>query len=44
MKSKHVLFDASYNEKPKLADAAKQLTKEISNMINDAQDRQDKEK
>ena len=44
MKSKHVLFDASYNEKPKLADAAKQLTKEISNMINDAQDRQNKNK
>ncbi|WP_036678906.1 hypothetical protein [Daejeonella oryzae] len=38
-KSKHVLFDADYNEKQKLGDAARQLVKEITNVINDAQDR-----
>ena len=39
-KSKHVLYDAAYSDKPKLGEAAKQLSKEISTMINDAQDRQ----
>lgn len=39
-KTKHVLYDAAYSDNPKLGDAAKQLTKEISSMINDAQDRQ----
>ena len=38
-KSKHVLFDAAYNEEPKLRDAAKSLITEISNMINDTRDR-----
>lgn len=39
-KTKHVLYDAAYTDNPKLGDAAKQLSKEISSMINDAQDRQ----
>jgi hypothetical protein len=39
-KTKHVLYDAAYSDNRKLGDAAKQLTKEISSMINDAQDRQ----
>ncbi len=38
-KTKKVLFDAAYNEEPKLRDAAKSLVTEISNMINDASDR-----
>ena len=38
-KEKHVLFDAEYNKDPKLAEAAKQLAKEISNVINDAEER-----
>ena len=42
-KSKHVLFDAAYNDKPKLGDAARQLVKEITTVINDAQDRGSKE-
>ncbi|MBC7743672.1 MAG: hypothetical protein H7096_01060 [Flavobacterium sp.] len=39
-KTKHVLYDAAYSDNVKLGDAAKQLAKEISSMINDAQDRQ----
>lgn len=39
-KTKHVLYDAAYTDNAKLGDAAKQLGKEISSMINDAQDRQ----
>ena len=39
-KTKHVLYDAAYSENQKLGDAAKQLTKEINSMINDAQDKQ----
>ena len=39
-KSKYVLYDAAYSDNQKLGDAAKQLTKEISSMINDAEDRQ----
>lgn len=38
-KGKHVLYDAAYSDNLKLGDAAKQLTKEISSMINDAEDR-----
>lgn len=38
-KTKHVLFDAAYNENPKLRDAAKSLITEINNMINDTRDR-----
>jgi hypothetical protein len=38
-KTKHVLYDAQNNENPKLNDAAKSLITEISNMINDARDR-----
>ncbi len=41
-KSKHVLYDAAYSENQKLGDAARQLAREISSMINDAQDRQPK--
>jgi hypothetical protein len=39
-KTKRVLYDAAYSDNQKLGDAAKLLTKEISSMINDAQDRQ----
>ena len=39
-KSKHVLYDAAYSENKKLGDAARQLTKEISSMISDVEDRQ----
>lgn len=38
-KTKHVLYDASYNEEPKLGDAAKSLITEVGNMINDVRDR-----
>ena len=38
-KSKHVLYDISYEKEPKLADAAKSLITEISNMISDVRDR-----
>ncbi len=38
-KTKHVLYDASYNEEPKLSDAAKSLITEVGNMINDVRDR-----
>ena len=38
-KSKSILFDADYKENKKLGDAARQLIKEISTVINDAQDR-----
>lgn len=38
-KAKHVLYDAAYNEEPKLRDAAKSLITEVSNMINDTRDR-----
>lgn len=40
-KSKHVLFDVDFNEDPKLAEAARSLIKEISNTINDAEDRKE---
>lgn len=39
LKGKHVLYDAAYSDNQKLGDAAKKLTKEISSMINDAEDR-----
>lgn len=39
-KTKHILFDAEYNEDPKLRDAAKQLITEVSNMISEARERQ----
>ncbi|MFA6946832.1 MAG: hypothetical protein WC220_13130, partial [Pedobacter sp.] len=38
-KTKHVLYDISYNQEPKLGDAAKSLITEISNMISDVRDR-----
>ncbi len=38
-KSKHVLFNADYSDNQKLGDAARQLVKEITNVINDAQDK-----
>ncbi|MEO8794340.1 MAG: hypothetical protein ABI390_02675 [Daejeonella sp.] len=38
-KSKHVLFDSDYRDNQKLGDAARQLIKEITNVINDAQDK-----
>lgn len=41
-KSKHVLLDYDYNANPKLADAARQLMKEVSTVINDAEDRSNK--
>ena len=38
-KGKTVLYDAAYSDNQKLGDAARKLTKEISSMINDAEDR-----
>ncbi len=38
-KSKHVLYDITYDKEPKLGDAAKSLITEISNMISDVRDR-----
>lgn len=38
-KSKKVLFDLDYNGDPKLKDAVRRLIEEISNTINDAEDR-----
>lgn len=38
-KTKHVLFDISYQEDPKLAEATKSLITEISNMISDVEER-----
>lgn len=38
-KTKHVVYDISYDKEPKLADAAKSLITEISNMISDVRDR-----
>lgn len=38
-KTKHVLYDAAYQEQPKLSDAAKSLITEVGNMINDVRDR-----
>ncbi len=39
-KSKNVLFDLDYNGDPKLKDAVRRLIEEVSNTINDAEDRQ----
>lgn len=39
-KTKHVLYDAAYQEQPKLSDAAKSLITEVGNMINDVRDRE----
>ncbi|MGB4774197.1 MAG: hypothetical protein WBP45_03420 [Daejeonella sp.] len=41
-KSKHVLFDGDYNSNIKLRDAAIQMAKEISTVINDAEDKHKK--
>lgn len=38
-KTKHVLYDISYEGDPKLSDAAKSLITEISNMISDVEER-----
>lgn len=38
-KSKHILFNAEYNQKPKLAQAVRQLIKEVDEMIKEAQAR-----
>ena len=38
-KTKHVLYDISYQEDPKLGEAAKSLITEISNMISDVDER-----
>lgn len=41
-KTKHVVFDESFNGDPKLKDANEQLIKEILRVLNDADDRQGK--
>jgi hypothetical protein len=41
-KTKAVIFDLDYNGDPKLKDAVRRLIEEISNTINDAEDRLDR--
>ena len=41
-KSKHMFFDADYYDNSKIADAAKQLTTEVNQYINDAESKRGK--
>jgi len=41
-KSKHVLFDANYNGAAKLVDANKDMIKKITDILNNARERQNK--